>query len=240
MPQPHRCTRKCDDASSGTTPILTKRADSFASGWATRKSIGRTIDRPTPIAAPLIAPTIGFDDRMSSTQSTGRSFGAACSVPSSASAICCANTSEMSAPAQKPRPAPVMTNAPTAGSSFPAMIARSSSERIVCVHAFSLSGRLSVTSRIASRSSTMICWYSTTPPRFHAESRSGQPAPTEPERIRRSRTPGRPRRRDSTRRRRAPTGYRRSHAAVRRRRSRSGPPGYRSPAPSRSPVRRSR
>ena len=66
----------------------------------------------------------------------------------------------MSAPAQKPRPAPVTTNAPTDGSSLPARTAWVSSACIRGVHAFSFSGRFSVSTRTSSRSVTVICSYS--------------------------------------------------------------------------------
>lgn len=54
------------------------------------------------------------------------------------------NVSCMSAPAQKPRPAPVVTIAPTAGSSLARAMASVCSTAIVGVHALSRSGRLSV------------------------------------------------------------------------------------------------
>ncbi len=51
----------------------------------------------------------------------------------------------MSAPAQKPRPAPVSTITRTAASSAAMRMASRTSRSIVDVQAFSLSGRLSVT-----------------------------------------------------------------------------------------------
>ena len=56
-------------ASSGTSPIFTNRTLSFALSATTMRSNGRIIVRPTPIAGPFTAATIGFVDRTSSTQS---------------------------------------------------------------------------------------------------------------------------------------------------------------------------
>jgi hypothetical protein len=50
------------------------------------------------------------------------------------------NVSSMSAPAQKPRPAPVSTMAPTSGSRLASVMAWASSAAIRGVHPFSRSG----------------------------------------------------------------------------------------------------
>ena len=68
-PHPQRATRKCDDASSGTRPIFTKRAEILALRAATSRSKGRTIVRPMPMAGPLMAATSGNVDRQKRTQS---------------------------------------------------------------------------------------------------------------------------------------------------------------------------
>ena len=58
----------------------------------------------------------------------------------------------MSAPAQKPRPAPVSTITRTASSRAASVMAARTSRPICAVHALSLSGRCSVT--VATRSFT--------------------------------------------------------------------------------------
>jgi hypothetical protein len=58
----------------------------------------------------------------------------------------------MSAPAQKPRPAPVRTMTRTASSAAASVMAARTSRSITAVHALSLSGRLRVT--VATRPST--------------------------------------------------------------------------------------
>jgi hypothetical protein len=60
---------------------------------------------------------------------------------------------DMSAPAQKPRPAPVMTMARTQASAAALSTARRTSASISLVRALSLSGRLSV--MVATKSSTL-------------------------------------------------------------------------------------
>jgi len=152
-PNPQRCGRIDDDASSGTRPILTNRTLSLAFSPVTMRSNGRIIVSPTPIAGPLTAATIGFVDRTSSTQSRTRAGAAEDASPDS----CASNTAEMSAPAQKPRPAPVTTTAPTDASASAASIASTSSALIRGVQAFSFSGRFSVSSTISSRCSWRIC-----------------------------------------------------------------------------------
>ena len=74
-PNPQRMVRKCDDASSGTRPIFTKRHESLAPLAARIWSNGSTRVRPTPIDAPLMAAISGFDSRHSSTQSVPRRSG---------------------------------------------------------------------------------------------------------------------------------------------------------------------
>src|SRR5581483_3538031 len=61
------------------------------------------------------------------------------------------------APAQKPRPAPVTTTTRTSSSASARSKASISSLHIVCVHAFSRSGRLSVIVKIPSLTSVAIC-----------------------------------------------------------------------------------
>ena len=69
----------------------------------------------------------------------------------------------MSAPAQKPLPAPVSTTAPMLGSASAASMASTSSALIVGVQAFIFSGRSSVSSTTSPRCSLRICSYVTTP-----------------------------------------------------------------------------
>ena len=156
-PKPQRATRKCDEASSGTRPIFTKRADSLAPRAAMIWSNGSTSVRPTPIDAPLMAAIIGLDSRHRRTQSVRRGAG---SVDASSSpSMPASNTAWMSAPAQKPRPAPVTMMAPIEGSSLAASTTVVSSLIIFGVHAFIRSGRFSVMRSTASTCSTVICSY---------------------------------------------------------------------------------
>ena len=63
----------------------------------------------------------------------------------------------MSAPAQKPRPAPVTTTARTDGSVAAPSIACRNSVSMRCVQALSLSGRFSVTVSTWSATCRLIC-----------------------------------------------------------------------------------
>jgi hypothetical protein len=74
-------------------------------------------------------------------------------APGSTPSIRDLNVASMSAPAQNPRPAPVITIAPTSGSAFADSIARACSSAICGVQAFSRSGRFNVMSPTASRRS---------------------------------------------------------------------------------------
>ena len=64
----------------------------------------------------------------------------------------------MSAPAQKPRPAPVSTITRTASSRSASSMAWRTSLPIVRVHALSFSGRLRVTVAMLSSTAYAICW----------------------------------------------------------------------------------
>ena len=77
----------------------------------------------------------------------------AVSRPGSTPSIRDWNVACMSAPAQNPRPAPVVTIAPTAGSSLARLMASTCSSAIVGVHALSRSGRFSVITATSSRTS---------------------------------------------------------------------------------------
>jgi hypothetical protein len=114
---------------------------------ATMVSKGSTMVMPIPTAAPLTAATSGFERRASATQS--RPLGSppepsAVFSPGSTPSMRLWKVSSMSAPAQKPRPAPVMTTAPMAGSAFAVSKASACSTLICGVHAFSFSGRFRV------------------------------------------------------------------------------------------------
>jgi hypothetical protein len=80
--------------------------------------------------------------------------------PGSPPAMRTEHVSSMSAPAQKPRPAPVSTMAPTSGSRLAAVMAWASSVAIRGVHAFRRSGRCSVMSSTSPRRSVRIVSYS--------------------------------------------------------------------------------
>ena len=97
----------------------------------------------------------GFDSRHRATQSVPRRSGSGSGRPPALRFL--SNTAPMSAPAQKPRPAPVTTMAPIPPSSLAASMVEVSSPIIFGVQAFIFSGRLSVIFRTASRWSTMIC-----------------------------------------------------------------------------------
>ena len=134
-------------ASSGVSPTLTKNIPNFARSDATITSNGRIIVIPMPTAAPLTAAISGLDERMRPTQSTSAGIPpepSAVLLPGSTPSRRLPNVACMSAPAQNPRPAPVMTIAPTSSSSLAAVMAAAWSEAICGVHAFIRSGRLSV------------------------------------------------------------------------------------------------
>ena len=147
-------------ASSGTRPSFTNRMLSLAPSATTIRSKGRIMVSPTPMQAPLTAATIGFEERTDSTQSRARPGSAA--VPSPL--IWASNTALMSAPAQKPRPAPVTTIAPTRSSASASSMASLSSAPIWGVQALSFSGRFRVSSATSSRRSLMICSAATNEP----------------------------------------------------------------------------
>src|SRR4029450_13761659 len=122
---------------------------------------------PTPTAGPLQAAMVGFS------KSNRRSVNSPPpsrwpSSPGSAgprfSALKVLAPPDRSAPAQKPRPAPVNTTARTSSSRSARSMASSSSDSILPVKAFSLSGRLSVMVRMPSLLSYLICSYSTEEP----------------------------------------------------------------------------
>ena len=109
-----------------------------------RMSIGRHMVMPTPTAAPLIAATIGLRQLKiaSVIDSFGSRFtGAAPSFQTWKAPL----PPEMSAPAQKARPAPVTTMARTSSIAFTPWKKSISSRLITVLKALSLSGRLSVT-----------------------------------------------------------------------------------------------
>ena len=90
-------------------------------------SNGRIIVMPMPTAAPFTAAMSGFDfaaaARPNRASPACRPTPPAVLSPGSTPSMRVLNVASMSAPAQKPRPAPVMTIAPTAGSAFAASIA---------------------------------------------------------------------------------------------------------------------
>ncbi len=130
---------------------------------ATIWSAGKHIVTPMPTAAPLTAQTIGLLRRTSATQSSPAGMPPtppAVSRPGSVPSIRDWNVAAMSAPAQNPRPAPVMTMAPIDGSALAASMAVACSSAIVGVHAFNFSGRDNVMRHTSCRCSTVIWVYS--------------------------------------------------------------------------------
>ena len=123
LPSPTRWTRKCELASSGVTPILTNSMPNLASSEATMTSIGSIMVAPTPTQAPLTAAIRGFDERNRVIQSPTPSRRSARASSRPSPVIRALKLSWMSAPAQKPRPAPVTTIAPTSGSLLQSVIA---------------------------------------------------------------------------------------------------------------------
>ena len=103
-------------------------------------SIGRHIVTPMPTAGPLIAATIGLDARteLHPVEAARHPADARrpCRCPGSLPSMRDWNVASMSAPAQNPRPAPVVTMAPTAGSSLARVMASTCSSAIVGVQAF--------------------------------------------------------------------------------------------------------
>jgi hypothetical protein len=111
---------------------------------------------PMPTAAPFTAATRGFERRASATQSRPAGMPpcpAAVSPPGSVPSMRVLNVASMSAPAQNPRPAPVITIAPIARFPFARSIASACSAPMCGVHAFSRCGRFSVISATSPRSS---------------------------------------------------------------------------------------
>ena len=144
-----RCTRKWELASSGVSPIFTNAIPNFAASEATIKSMGKIMVAPMPTLAPFTAAINGLDSRTKPIQSrTGVR-----STPS----MRALKLSRMSAPAQKPRPAPVTTMAPTAGSALQRSMASTNSSFIRAVQAFSRSGRFSVSTATLPSISNRIC-----------------------------------------------------------------------------------
>ena len=147
LPKPTRAASNLVLANSGTRPILMKPMPNRAVVEATIWSAGRHIVTPIPTAAPLMAHTMGLLDRTRATQSRPAGIPPtppAVSRPGSTPSMRDLNVASISAPAQKPRPSPVITMAPIAGSSLAAVIACACSSAIVGVQAFSLSGRFRV------------------------------------------------------------------------------------------------
>ena len=129
---------------------------SFAFSEARITSKGRIMVRPIPTHAPFTAATIGFESRTSRTQSTPAGMPPeppAVSLPGSTPSMRVWKVSSMSAPAQKPRPSPVITMAPIRSFALARSIAWACSSAMRGVQAFSLSGRASVRIATSPRSS---------------------------------------------------------------------------------------
>src|SRR6185436_7598320 len=118
----------------------------------------------TPTAGPLQAAMVGFkrsNRRKVNRPPPSRWPSRPGSTDPRFSALKVLAPPDRSAPAQKPRPAPVKTTARTSSSRSERSIASSSSDSILPVKAFSLSGRLSVIVRMPSFASYLICSYCT-------------------------------------------------------------------------------
>src|SRR6185503_6386377 len=117
---------------------------------------------PTPTAGPLQAAMVGFrrsNRRSVNSPPPSRWPSRPGSTGPRFSALKVLAPPDRSAPAQKPRPAPVKTTARTSSSRSERSIASSSSDSILPVKALSLSGRLSVIVRMPSFTSYLICSY---------------------------------------------------------------------------------
>ena len=149
---------------SAINPRREKAVPNRAVSEANRRSQYSAITSPSPTTGPLIAPMTGFPTagkyeyflrKSARTLSSGAAplLRSACSRPFS-SRPCSATElkSDMSAPAQNPRPAPVSTITRTPSSRSASSMASRTSRSIVAVHAFSLSGRFNV--MVATRSAT--------------------------------------------------------------------------------------
>ncbi len=153
---------------SATRPRWAKAVVNFAESLAIRMSQKSVKTSPMPAHGPLMAAMIGFGHsniypnrpskcsstegpRSSSNETSASSpFSTMRFLPSPLASIFC--KPPMSAPAQKPRPAPVMTITRTSSSAAASLMAPRTLFSIVAVQAFNLSGRLSV--MVATRSAT--------------------------------------------------------------------------------------
>ncbi len=136
--------RNQDEPASIAMPRLLNTKPILPAVDIIRMSIGRHMVIPTPTAAPLIAATIGLRQLKiaSVIDSFGSRFtGAAPSFHTWKAPL----PPEMSAPAQKARPAPVTTMARTSSIVFMPWKKSMSSRLITVLKALSLSGLLRVT-----------------------------------------------------------------------------------------------
>lgn len=141
------------DAASGTRPRRANTKPKRADSPAIRMSAGSVIVEPTPTAGPLTATMTGFTlAAIRSATHPPPSRGAPSMVPKSVRppsrpAARWSNVDAppaRSAPAQNPRPAPVTTTALTVSSASVTSNAAISSSAMMCVKAFSRSGRCRV------------------------------------------------------------------------------------------------
>ena len=145
-------------------PILLKTKPTLALVETRRMSMAQVMVAPTPTAAPLIAAMTGFLHSKIASDTKPPSSRTPCKICSSSprsltsSKVGCWLSSrpntlpsmDRSIPAQKARPAPVTTTAPTASSSLARLKASTSSRAISRVKEFSCSGRFRVNVRMPS------------------------------------------------------------------------------------------
>ena len=136
--------RNQHEPASIAMPRLLNTKPTLPAAEIMRMSIGRHMVMPTPTAAPLIAATIGFRQLKiaSEIESPGSRF---CDAVPSFQTLKASLPPEISAPAQKARPAPVTTMARTSSIALTSWKKPISSLLITVLKALSLSGRFKVT-----------------------------------------------------------------------------------------------
>ncbi len=135
-PRPVTWGRMKVEPSSGVRPIRTNRIETRAFSEAIRRSQQSVRVKPTPMAGPLMAAMSGFERCMNAVSGSPSAAGRR---PPSAE-----RSRRRSAPEQKPRPAPVSTTAPTAGSSLHCSIRSRTRRAMSGDQALRRSGRLRV------------------------------------------------------------------------------------------------
>ena len=201
---PTRLHRNCEAPPSGPRPIFEKTTPRRAVSEAILRSVANARLQPTPTASPLMLPSTGLGSRCSRRmQRFARSRMSPPPSPGKDGA-CALRRSSLdggfrSAPAENPRPAPVITTARTASSASISLSMHSMSRNIPQVSALRAAGRLSV--RLA------------TPPLFSKSSAASASVPVDSANL--SSSPRQPVRSSTTRRPIAPAPAVRRHSSRR-------------------------